>query len=275
MAKAYLNDGAKSLSSENWSDATGFADNAQLVIEKHVGGNQPITASVDHSTLTTGIDSLDIQKGAVGTIRGLKVDADTGSTDGISNHGNFYLQSFSAGGTGVINNFDCGPGSRNSFDTGTIGQTTVQGGYFEAGQSGILTNFDQWGGTSIIEYNATVITNCNIMRGNATLRRGCTNLTVGENATVTIDLDDAQTVGVVNLNNHGGRVNIIHGGVTNAVLRSGVLDLSKARRAFTVGTTSVTLGGTNIVEGDGTVTISNVTYIGNAKRSVGGYTPSP
>lgn len=274
MEKAYLNDGAKSLAAPNWSDATGFADNAELVIDKSVGGNQAITAGVDQSGLTVGIDSLDIHKGASGTITGLKVDADTAATDGISNHGNFYLQNFSAGASGVINSFDCGPGSRNTFDTGTIGQTTVQGGYFEASESGVLTDFDQWGGQSVIQYNATPITDCNIMRGKAILKRRCTNLTVGESAHVTIDLDDAELIGVANLTNHGGRVDIIHGDVTVAVMRSGVLDLSKARRAFEVGTTSISLGGTKIIEGDGKATISNVTNIGNSKRSVGGYSPA-
>jgi len=55
----------------------------------------------------------------------------------------------------------------------------------------------------------------------------------------------------------------------------GSIDLSRARRPFTLGGTAITLGGTKINEGQGIVTLSNITNVGNSKRSVSGFVPAP
>ena len=67
MAIAYLNEGAVSLAAANWSDATGFANNATLVISS---GSQTITTSLDQSGLSGGIDTLDILQVFTGRIGG-------------------------------------------------------------------------------------------------------------------------------------------------------------------------------------------------------------
>lgn len=278
MAVAYLNEGAVSVAAANWSDATGFADNATLVIDKPFGGGSPLTASVDQSALTTGIDYLDILKGAVGQLgtgaSPLQVDADTAAGDGITNYGNVTLY-FKGGGSGVINNFSCGAGSRNIQTDDTVGQVVVEGGSYTAEESAVITNFDAYGGTGEIKYNSTKITLCRIMRGTWILRRACTSLIVGENARVIIDIDDAASMTSTAITNYGGTIDLVHGAYPTLTSIGGTIDLRNARRAFEIGGTAITLGGTRIIEGSEVVTVSNVTNVGNSKRSVGGFVPIP
>ena len=278
MAVAYLNEGATSLAAANWSDATGFADNATLVIDKRFGSGSPLTSDTNQSGLTTGIDYLDILKGAVGQLgtgaSPLRVDADTASGDGITNYGNVTLY-FQGGGSGQINNFSCGPNSINHHVSDTITQVVVEGGSYTAEESAVITNFDAYGGVGEIKYNSTKITTCRIMRGNWILRRACTNLYIGDNARVTIDLDDAATMSSTAITSYGGTIDLRFGAYPTITAIGGTIDLRNARRAFEIGGTAITLGGTKIIEGSEVVTISNVSNVGNSKRSVGGFTPAP
>ena len=59
MAIAYLNEGATSDAAGNWSDATGYANAATLVVNSDTA--QTISAGLDYSALGTGIASLDIR----------------------------------------------------------------------------------------------------------------------------------------------------------------------------------------------------------------------
>ena len=275
---ATLNEGATSLAAANWSDATGFADNATLVINKPFGNGAAVTAGLDQSGLTTGIDSLDIKKGAAGIIGGsgtsLEVDADSASTDGISNHGNvtLYLQ---GGGSSLIQNFDCGANSRNYLTGGTFTTTTVQGGYLSANESTVLTNFDAYGGNGVIEYKSDKITLARIMRGSWIIKRACTSLIIGENATVIFDPDDAASFTSTAITNYGGRLIWRAGAVPTVTSIGGSIDFSEARDSFTPGSSAFTVGGTKITEGDGSVSLTNVTYVGRMQRSAGGFIPLP
>lgn len=80
---AYLNKGSVSLDAGNWSDATGFANNATLVIER---SNETLTQLDRTGDTTTGVDYLHFRRGApiVGPTNGhLKVEYDaTPSTTG-------------------------------------------------------------------------------------------------------------------------------------------------------------------------------------------------
>lgn len=280
MAIEYLNEGATSLAAANWSLTTGFADNATLIIDKPFGNRQPLTTATDQSGLTTGIDYLDIHAGGQGQLgtgsSPLKVDADTAAGDGITNYGAVTLYLDAGGGSGVINNFACGPGSINTLQgSGTFGQVAVAGGSVNVQDSTVVTNFDAYGGTGEIGYNSTKITLCRVMRGTWTIKRACTSIIVGENARVILDLDDAASMTSTTLTNYGGHVTLVNAAYPTLVSVGGTIDLSKARRPFEIGGTSITLGGTKIIEGSGIVTVSNVTNVGNSKRSVGGFTPAP
>ncbi len=276
---ATLNEGATSLAAANWSDATGFADNATLVINKPFGNGSAITSGTDQSSLTEGIDSLDIKPGAVGIIGSggspLTVDTDTASTDGISNHGQVTLYLEAGGDDSLIQNFDCGAGSRNFLVGGTFTTTTVQAGYLKANESTVLVNFDAYGGAGEIEYNATAITTCRIMRGNWIIRRKCTTLIVGENARVTYIPEPGISHASTTLQNYGGYFDWQDGAIATVLSLGGTIDFSNASEEFTPGGTSFIVGGTAIKEGDGSVTLSNVTYVGRMSRSIGGFTPLP
>ena len=279
MAIAYLNEGAVSLAAANWSDATGFADNATLIIDKPFGAGQPLTTQTDQSGLTTGIDYLDIHAGGVGQLgtgaSPLRVDADTAAGDGITNYGRVKLFLAAAGGSTTINNFSCGAGSDNTLTSGTFGQVVVEGGTLTAEESAVITNFDAYGGRGEIKYNSTKITLCRIMRGSWTIRRACTSIIIGENANVTIDVDDAASMTSTAITNYGGTLTIVNGAYPTLTSIGGAIDLSRARRPFTLGGTAITLGGTKINEGQGIVTLSNITNVGNSKRSVSGFVPAP
>lgn len=276
---ATLNEGATSLAAANWSDSTGFADNATLVINKPFGNGAAVTAGLDNSGLTEGIDSLDIKKGANGIIGGdgtsLEVDADSASTDGISNHGNVTLYLQASGDDNKIENFDCGAGSRNFLAGGTFTTTTVQGGYLSANESTVLTNFDAYGGNGVIEYNSTKITLARIMRGSWIIKRACTSLIIGENATVIFDPDDSATFTSTAITNYGGRLVWRAGAVPTVTSIGGAIDFSEARDTFTPGGTAFTVGGTTINEGDGSVSLTNVDYVGRMQRSAGSFVPLP
>lgn len=276
---ATLNEGATSLAAANWSDATGFADNATLEINKSFGNGAPVTTSVDQSGLVSGIDSLDIRKGASGILGSggspLKVDADTASTDGISNHGAVTLYLEAGGNNTTIENFDCGRGSRNYLVGGTFTTVTVQGGTLDANESTVITNFDAYGGSGEIAYNSTKITTCRIMRGNWVIRRACTTLIIGENARVVYEPDTAASHTSTTVQNFGGTLDWRDGAIPTVLSIGGVIDYSNAIAEFTPGGTSFIVGGTVFREGDGTVDTSNITYVGRMNRSVGGYTPLP
>ena len=205
----------------------------------------------------------------------LKVDADTASTDGISNHGHVTLYLEAGGGSTTIENFDCGRNSINHLVGGTFTTTTVQGGYLHTNESTVLTNFDAYGGNGEIEYNSTKPTLVRIMRGAWTIRRACTKLIIGENARVIFDPDDAATFTSTAIENYGGTLIWKAGAVPTVLSLGGSIDFSQARDAFTPGGTSFVVGGTRIVEGSGDVSLTNVTYGGRMQRSAGGFVPLP
>ena len=274
MAIEYLAEGATTLNASAWS-GSGFADNATLVINVPFGNGSPLTTDTDQSGLTTGIDYLDIKKGAVGQLGTgalpLRVDADSAAGDRITNHGAVTLYLSAAGGSAVINNFDCGAGSRNYLvGSGTFGTVTVQGGELNVNEDAVVTNLDAYGGAGVIEYNSTKITLCRIMRGTWVIRRACTSLIIGENARVIYDPDDAASHTSTAITNYGGTLDWRAGATPTVNSIGGTINFSEARAVFAPGSTAFNVGGTRIIEGAGEVDLSNVTYVGGMQRSIGG-----
>ena len=275
MAEAYLNTGATSLASGNWSDTTGFADDAELVIRDSVGNGQAITAALDQSGLTTGIEFLDIRPGASGTIGSdtgpLKVDADASADARIRNRGNFTLFTDAGGASGVVNNYDFGPGSTNWLVGGTFTNVTTDGGIAVVGESAVVTNLFAAGGAGTVEYNATAITKAVVTKGNWTIRRRVNTLIVLDGASVVYAPDDQVTTFTGDkIEVHGGRLTQTRGAVPTYELNGGMWDLSRATEPFTPGGTSIIALGTRIVEGAGLVDLSNLTFPGALLRTVSG-----
>ena len=277
MAETHLIEGVTSLAAGSWEDGIGVVDNGQLVIDKPFGNGVPLTSSVDWSALSIGADYLDIKKGATGTLGSgaspLQLDADTAAGDGISNHGLVTLY-VKGGGSNVINNFDCGAGSRNFLTGGTFGTTTVQGGLLDANESTVLTNFDGLGGGGEILFNATPITLCRIMEGNWIIRRPCTSLIIGSRARVVYEPDIAAVHTSTALTMDGGNLDWRAGAIPTISAVGGTIDFSNAGRSFTPGATSFVVSGTRIIEGDGQVNLTNITYYGRLQRSIGGALPT-
>lgn len=270
MAIEFLNEGATSLAAANWS-GSGFADNATLIIDKPFGAGAPITSDVDFSSLTTGIDYLDIKPGAIGTIRGLKVDADSAAGDYIRNHGRVRLEMESGGG--AVNNFDCGVGSVNYVNAGTYTNVTVNGGYFEAGETAVITNIDLFAGNGRIRKNGTDVTLGRIYSGSWLIERpGIWE--VHKDADVTFEFADDADATSSELFVDGGRTKIVFAAFPEVTLLAGMVDESVASRPFTLGGTLYLLGGASVRPGDGTITRGTVTRVGVMSNEVGSFLPA-
>lgn len=178
MAIAYLNEGATSFAAANWSDATGFATNATLVISS---GSQVISGALDQSAVVTGINSLHIRSGFSGRIGGptpLKVDADAGAPNLISygaSAGAMYLQA--GGGSAVITNLYVGTGGQAYLLGGTFTNVYFSRGYMSVNESTVATNAYLFGGSSVFEAG-TVFTVLNVFGGNHVIKRACATVNV-------------------------------------------------------------------------------------------------
>jgi hypothetical protein len=262
---ADLNEGATSFAAANWSDATGFADDATLQVNKPFG---PITAGLDQSGLSsTGIDSLDFNEGAVGVVGGgsngsLQVDSNGGSTHRIRNRGAVTLY-LTDGGNGVTD-LDLGGQQRTHLTGGTWTDTTVDGGVLMAGASAVLTNLYGFGGGGTIEYNATGFTLARFTAGNWILKRGFTKIEVAGTANVTLWGESGT---LTEVEQWGGVVRAVYGNVPTYSLFGGVLDFLGQREALTYGGSNFYRQGGRIVNKKSTTTISNISYPGDYEAS--------
>ena len=271
---AYLNEGATSLAAANWSDSTGFADNATLEIKYPFGDGSPVTAGLDQSGLTEGIDSLDISAGARGQIgnngTSLEVDADSATSDYVRNRGNVTLYLAASGDDDLIQNFDFGGRSRNFLTDGTFTNITGDGGELTVTESAVVTNFYAAGGSGVIKYNSTEITTAVITGGTWTIERGVNTLYVGEGARVIYDPDDSVSHTGNTLDISGGVIDWRFGAIPTINARGGQIDFRNARATFTPGGTAFNVFGTRIMEGTGLVSLTNVSYAGAWQRVPGG-----
>lgn len=258
---AELNEGATSFAAANWSDATGFADNATLVVNKPFG---LITAGLDQSGLSsTGIDSLDFQEGARGIVGGgtsgsLRVDSNGGSTHRIRNRGAVTLY-VTDGGNGVTD-LDLGGQQRTNLTGGTWTDVTIDGGILTANASAIITNLYGFGGGGTIEYNSTGFTLARFTAGNWILKRGFTKVEVAGTANVTLW---GELGTLTEVEQWGGTVRAFYGNVPTYSLFGGVLDFSQQQEALTYGGTAFNRQGGRIINKKSTTTISNIAYPGD------------
>lgn len=160
MALEYLNAGAVSFAAANWSAATGFVDNATLVA-KLTG--QTISADLDWSGLTTGINRFLLPVGSNGSVGtsaqgSLIVDIDDSTGDWSSanatrsrlevfaNSGQFYINA--GGASGVISNSFIDTGGTFYFTGGTFTLAKVTRGTFNVNESTTLGTLWVWGPAS-------------------------------------------------------------------------------------------------------------------------------
>jgi len=264
---AVLNEGATSFAAANWSDATGFADNATLEVNKPFGR---ITAGLDQSGLSaTGIDSLDFNEGATGQVGGgtdgsLQVDANSTGTERIRNRGRVDLY-LTDGGT-EIQNLDLGGRQRTFLTGGTVTDLTIDGGLLNANASSVITNLYSTEnavtgsrGSGVIEYNATGFTLAHFLAGNWLIKRGFTKIIVGGTATVTLH---GELGTLTEVEQWGGKVFPMYGAVPTYTLHGGLLDFSQQQEDITYGGTAFNSYGGRISGIKSGTTISNVAYLG-------------
>lgn len=210
MAIAYLNEGATSFAAGNWSDGVGFgadasATHATLVVQ--TPGNQVITASLDHSLLTDGVESFDVYAPFAGFIgsgaESAKFDAD-GTAYSEANRTS-RVRYWAAGGSMYYN---AGGGSTlcHICEVGGAGKMFLTGGIFtyvvldggaalNVNQSTTFTDAGRMslnGGTSFIDTHASDLIGMILAGGGThTIKRGGVAATgilrVSGTANVTLD----------------------------------------------------------------------------------------
>lgn len=235
MTVAFAVRNTTTFAAAGWSDETGFAASAQLVVDQPVGN---VVNGLDQSA--SEIDYLEITEGASGTIggNGAGLVMATGSSESGKYARNrsavrLYL---AAAATKAIHNFDFGGRSTNNLVSGTIKTVTGDGGELFVAEAVVIdTALYLFGGTSDIADNATPIPDVILGLGKHTLRRGATTVVVTQGAQIVIDCEDRT---ITNLIDYGGKLTFISGIVTNYKKLGGPPpDLSRVRRASTLGGT--------------------------------------
>jgi len=244
MALAYLNAGAVSFAAANWSDATGFADNATLVA-KLTG--QTVSSDLDYSGLTTGINRLYVTVGSNGSIGtsasgSLKVDIDDSTGDWSSanstrsrlemfaNSGQFYINA--GGASGVISNSFIDTGGTFYFTGGTWTLAKITRGTFNVNESSTLVTLWVWGPASgTIEAKTSGLTTLHMLGGSVVLRRAGTTINLYGGTLRYAALSGTTTT----VNIYGGTF-IHEAGAITTVNGYGGAYVAKLERAATIGT---------------------------------------
>lgn len=260
MALAYLNENATSAAAANWSDTTGFADGAELVLS---AGTVDVVSDVDQSGLTTGVESFEIQAtynanaGAAGTP--FVFDADN-SADAFVKHGGPRRFYYDAGGGSSNCNFYYHTGVGQSYlEGGTIDNVHSVRGSFNANASTVITNATFYGGTAVIENNATGFTSCVVKGGIVTSKRDGTY--VVEGGTLILDIPDASPTLDVTVK-QGGRVIVRQANALATLVNDGSVDIASAKRPVTLGATDHEQGPyARLVRGSLNHTITEPTYV--------------
>jgi len=236
MALAYLTEGSTTLAAAAWSDATGFASGATLVIDSL--GSQNIVTAVDQSAVVA-IAYLSVSANFSGNIGSaaspLKFEATTGFYNDASG-GVIYWASAGADAdpdaTTLLSH--TGAGTTNCVG-GTVTQVQQSMGFVNAGQSTIVTTVRQSGGSSFYDYNATAITNLYLMGGTCYVKRGVTNYYIYGGRFI-YEVIANVTTGFI-----GPNGNVDHRGGDIATLEvGGSFTVYNLRRAATIGGTALT-----------------------------------
>lgn len=274
MATAYLNDGATALGTAgNWSDATGVANDATLVIPR---GSQTIPGVDLSASAAAGVDYLHIMRAFSGSIGGggtpltLLFDATYTTKPNFihSGSGFVYLTTGSSTTACTVAVLD-GPGTLY-LTGGTFTTVYANSGILWIGAGATVTNLVVSGSAQVIDTftSSLAFTSVTITgSGNVSLARQITTATISGSGTTTINAP-GETVTTLNQNNPGSTVVLLAANITTANLY-GTLDLSQLQTDATVGGTATNIYPTGSILGDGNprATVSNKVYIGGANMA--------
>lgn len=238
MALAYLNEGATSLAAANWSDATGFAANATLVISS--AGSQQIDTALDQSA-SGAIDHLHVRKPFAGRIKGsagesAQVNFDnTYTTDHNfiweAQGGEISLDASSA--TAVTSSLINGGGVVN-LTNGVFTTITLVSGTLNIGENPTLVTVNVFGGVCNIGAKSDAFT-LNVYGGSVYSERLPATAINVYGGTARVEATGTVTA----VTQTGGTLYPYVGTVTTADLFGGAFNPADAPRAVTVTTANV------------------------------------
>ena len=260
---ATLSQGATSLAAANWSDATGFDDDAVLLITEE--GSQAITAGLDQTgATTTGIHSLRGGGQFRGTVGGsganLQVEIQTSA--GISGP-NLHISSgtwYVAAVTTTLDSAVVDGGTVYFNGTSTIAKLVVQAGArVVIGEGVTVTTLINAGG-SVKAADGTAFTTARVTGGNLTSEREATTLDAFGGSVAL----DSRAGNSGTINNSGGLVRCLSGDVGTYNGYAGTLDVTATKEVLEIGTTATVLYPAAVILGENRtdVTISNITREG-------------
>ena len=245
MATVYLNNGATSFASANWSDGSGFstADNDMVI----ANGSQTITTAVDQNAVR--IHSMIVQPQFTGTIGSAGAPMRFTASDGTAGEKNsnntegFVRLYHNAGavffypgtaGTAAFDNLAVATGGQVTHTQGTVTRLKHVRGTYNLGVASVITNGEFYGG-SLIDATAgtATFTTWSIYDGSHTIRRAGTTLSV-YGGTVTLN---ATAGTITTLNVYGGKV-VLRGMPTITTLNGvgGEVDMTSLEIASTITT---------------------------------------
>ncbi len=236
-ADSYLNPGATSLAAANWTDGIGLANTKKCVISS---GSQTITTDLDFSTLTAGIDTLDILPGFTGRIGGagygsLKLDADESTTNRViynAGGGALYLQA--AGDNNIISNFWMSSLGSCYLTGGTFTNVVLGQGSLSVDSTTVLTDpiFD--GGAAVVQ-SGTAATSLTVRGGSHVWKRGATTINVYGRGRLNIDCAGT-AITTLNILSSEAEVVLSSSGTITTVNNWGRLLADKLAREITIST---------------------------------------
>jgi hypothetical protein len=258
MSAAFLNAGATSFAAANWTDTTGFVDDAELYIQS---GTQTVTGDLTPS-LANGIQNLDILSGWSGNIGGANGSLAVETRSSLINYstqipriryyasgGTFYYTPQGAGAAANVCDYYQigGSGSGYLTGTGTVKRIESNGGRLYVGTAMTSVATFRWvfsGGTVTVDgvSGTTKIHALTVTGGQHLLKRGVQGSTMvstgfveGLNVAGGAVTIDAYGETISDLRMYGGYVTIVNCGTIAAIGGyAGTLDFSKLQRPLTV-----------------------------------------
>lgn len=267
MALAYLNDGSKTLAAAAWSDATGFADNATLIVDR---GTQLIdTALNSGSGLSTGISYIHFRKWFTGTVGSSGTTLETK----FANYTTLPNVIFSAGVLYLTCTNTCNKmrvfGGTVYLISGTVTDLEIIGGTVKVSASATVTNTVMAGGVyEDIAEGSNTMTALTIYGGSAMVRRPATTISVSDAVGAGIGAPASNLIynystGPTTVNQRGGSIVHMNGNIGTYNGYGGSFDATRAIRDLTIGSTATNLYPSlrfRTTASGATVTVSNTVY---------------
>jgi len=273
MAEATLNEGATDLGASNWSDTTGFANAAQLLIS---GGTQTISGGLSQTGVS--IEYLDIINfsGTIGGASGAlttDVDGTSESATTVVSRLRFWSEGniwFNAGGGNTLAHYVQQRGGRMYLTGGICKNVHLERGVLNVADAVTATSgiWHLLGGSATADYHASNnIPTVWVAGGGHVFRKQITTLNVLSGS---IDID-CKALALTTVNHYGGTLRVVScGGITNYKGYGGTLDLSNSQRKWTLGSSTNELSPNLNIITNPQVTFGTRSPIGSGPKGIAG-----